>query len=134
MYLIESDQFADGCCWTCPSCPLHRHSIRNDSILEKRKISLISLLHILWHNCNALSISQTAKQESVCPKTVRSPYVKIRYCMVENLLAKPPLLGGMEKIVELDESLIGNRKCNKGRTQTLWLSTLLSSCGKRDIE
>ena len=42
-------------------------------------------------------------------------YVKIRYCMVEDLLANPPLLGGMGKIVELDESLIGNRKYNRGR-------------------
>ena len=42
-------------------------------------------------------------------------YVKIRHCMVEDLLANPPLLGGMEKIVELDESLIGNIKYNRGR-------------------
>ena len=40
--------------------------------------------------------------------------VKIRYYMVEDLLANPPLLGGMGKIVELDESLIGNRKYNRG--------------------
>ena len=53
---------------------------------------------------------QTAKQESVSPKTVRSMYVKIRYC-----IAYPPLLGGMGKIVEIDESMIGNRKYNRGR-------------------
>ena len=35
--------------------------------------------------------------------------------MVEDLLANPPLLGGMVKIVELDKSLIGNRKYNRGR-------------------
>ena len=108
MYLIESDQFADRFCWTCPSCPLHRHSIRNDSILEKRKIENILPSH-------PVEQLQTAKQESVCPKTVRSLYVKIRYCMVEDLRANPPLLGRMGKIVEIDESMIGNIKYNRGR-------------------
>ena len=50
MYLTNSEEFADGFYWTCPSCPNNRHSIRKDSIFHDRKISLHSFLQILWHS------------------------------------------------------------------------------------
>ena len=50
-------------------------------------------------------------------RPIYGPHVKIGYCMVEDLLANPPLLGGMGKIVELDESLIGNLK---NTTEDVW--------------
>ena len=115
MCMINSDDFVDGFCWTCPSCPDNRHSIRHDSILHNIKASLSPFLQILLHNCNTLSISQTAKQESLCPKTVRIMFAAIRHCMIDDLLINPTLLGGPGKIVEFDESLIGSRKYNRER-------------------
>ena len=117
MYVLDAstEDFSDGFCWTCPSCPQQRRSIRKDSILQRRKIPLLTFLKVLWHNCNTLSISQTAKQESLDPKTVRSIFSAIRHCMLEDLIITPPLIGGPGKIVEIDESIIGKRKYNKGR-------------------
>ena len=117
MFLKEAstDEFSDGFCWVCPTCPQQKRSIRRDSILQNRKTPLLTFLRVLWHNCNTLSISQAAKQESLCPKTVRSIYNAIRHCMVEDLLLTPPLIGGPGKIVEVDESLAGKRKYNRGR-------------------
>ena len=117
MYLLDTstDDFTDGFCWTCPTCPQQKRSIRRDSILERRKIPLLTFLQVLWHSCNTLSVSQTAKQESLSPKTVRSIYTAIRHCMIEDLLITPPLIGGPGKIVEIDESIIGKRKYNRGR-------------------
>ena len=86
--------FVDGFCWVCPFCPNHRHSIRKDSILHNRNISLFPFLHVLWHNCNTISTSQAAEQESLCPKTVRSILAAIRHCMIDDLLTTPLLLGG----------------------------------------
>ena len=117
MYLTNLENFADGFCWTCPSssCPNYRHSIRKDSILHNRKTSLHSILQILWHNCNTLSIFQTSKQESLSPNTVRSKFAAIRHYMVEDLLTNHPLLGGPRKIDDIDESLIRRKKYNRER-------------------
>ena len=117
MYLMDTscDDFSDGFCWTCPTCPQQRRSIRTCSIMERRKIPLITFLKILWHNCNSLSIAQAARQESLDPKTVQRLFAAIRHCMMEDLLKTPPLIGGPGKVVEIDESLIGKRKYNRGR-------------------
>ena len=94
--------------------PQQKLSIRRDNILEGRKLSLLTFLKVLWHNCNGSSISQSARQESLCQKTVRRIFVAIRQCMIEDLLLTQPLIGGPGKIVEVDETLVGNRKYNHG--------------------
>ena len=124
MYLMETslDDYTDGFCLNCPTSPHHRVSIRRDSIIEGKKISLQQFLRILWHNCNTLSVSQAAKEEAMCPKTVRNIYESIRRCMVEDLLMTPVMIGGPGKIVEIDESLFGRRKYNRGkRVKGKWI-------------
>ena len=112
MFLLDAstDDFSDGFCWVCPICPQQKRSIRRYSPLEKRNIPLLKFLEVLWNNCNTLSISQAAKQESLSPKTVRSLYNAIRH-----LLRTPPLIGDQGKIVEIHKSLVSKRKYNRGR-------------------
>jgi hypothetical protein len=111
----STDNFADGFCWSCSTCQRRTRSVRHDSILARRKITLLTFLKVLWHYCNTLSISQAVKQESLDTRTVRSIYTSIRHCMPEDLLLSQPLIGGPGKIVEVDESLIGKRKYNRGQ-------------------
>ena len=88
-YLSNSEEFADGFCWTYVLLVLiiYTQSERTVNFLN-RQISLHSFLQILWHNYNAFSISQTAKQESPCPKTVRSIFAAIRHCTFDDLLMR----------------------------------------------
>ena len=108
--------FSDGYCWTCPGAP-HHLSIREGSILHKRKISLCNFLHFLWMFCNSISVLDAARLLSMNTRTVRSLFNALRQCMAEDILEDGAhrKIGGPGHIIEIDESKFGKRKYNRGR-------------------
>ena len=101
MILVETDARADGFCWSCQDCPTQQISIRRDSILQGKKLSLLKFLKVMWHSCNTLSIGQIAREENLSPKTVRNIVSSIRHCMIEDLLIDPTLLVVQARLLRL---------------------------------
>ena len=111
--VCPTSMFSDDYCWTCPGAP-HHLSIREESILHKRKISLCNFLHLLWMFCNSISyILEPARLLSMNTKTVRPLFNALRQCMAKDLLED----GAHRKLVDpaiLSRSM--NRNLERGNT------------------
>ena len=109
-------RYRDGYCWTCPG-KKHFCSVRKNSILENKKLTVRSFLLLLWLYCTHNSVSQAAVTASLNVKTVRGIFKAIRQCMVEDILDQQQnyKLGGVGEIVEIDESKFGKRKYHRGK-------------------
>ena len=111
---VPETHFGDGICWKCPGSE-HYASIRLNSILYQQSTSIERFQRILWQFCKQTSVSQTAGILGVCEKNVRKMFKSIRRCMAEDLLQTPVTIGGIGRIVEIDESKFGKRKYHRGR-------------------
>ena len=111
-----TSQYSDNFYWYCPSTTDHQASIRRNSILSGKRISLTWFLSVLSHFSKNLSVSQTAKEDDLQYSTVKNIYDSIRNCMAEDLLQNTDtMIGGPGTVVEIYESLFGKRKYNRGR-------------------
>jgi transposase-like protein len=100
--------------WRCTKCGKSQ-AFRRDTFLDKVKISLQVFLTIVIHW--ALQTPQCDQAELVdCDrKTVGMLHQKLRKVACEALYQQHTVLGGVGKVVEIDESLFVKVKHHKGK-------------------
>ena len=106
---------ADRFIWKCPTCKCTT-SVRNKSILHKKNLSFrdFFLLMASWSNKqnSGVNISELAGISEHSTSVWRCI---INDVIAEYLMLNPVMLGGWGIIVEIDESMFGKRKYNRGR-------------------
>lgn len=103
--------YREGCCWKC--CQ-NTASIRNGSVLEKKKLLYRQFIDILGEFSRDSTIKDAADNTGTSPQAVRLVYTTIRERMAETIVTHDRI-GGPGTIVEIDEAKFGKRKYNRGR-------------------
>ena len=93
-----------------------RKFITSDTIFDNIKISIATILFILYEWCVETPIFRAACEYDVSEKTVSLWYLKFRefasyFCIADD----DTRIGGPGTIVEIDECLVVKRKYNRGR-------------------
>jgi hypothetical protein len=130
--LVKNERTCDNCDigmkflstrgrWRCGRCA-REVSVRCGSFASGSRLSLCLLMKILFWWTLKLPQNVVAEQVSVNVETVGKWFRFCRQICVKFMSDHPPLLGGVGKIVEVDESVFGKRKYNRGRmTKTQWV-------------
>jgi len=105
-----SDEFA----FQCHFCN-KRVSIRVGSMLFNSKHSLYEILGILCGFVSDISVQDLSNKLFISKVSVGKWYKIFRSCITNYLNHNFVQLGGPNKIIEIDESVIGRRKYNAGR-------------------
>jgi len=116
---IQQYKSLDGWRWSCykNKCDHYTINLRSGTIFENSKLS-IGVINVILHEWSTNNdIMRTAKIVKVSKKTIAYWFNKIRTLIYQYRLLKVKKIGGVNKIVEIDETLISKRKYNKGRMQ-----------------
>lgn len=110
---ITDNSKIDGYFWRCNSCKCTK-GLRQGSFFESQKLRLSVLLTILYLFSNGVSGSQASLMlHSEChPNSIYDWYNLYRDFMSKSLLETPVQLGGVGKVVEIDESKWGRKQKN----------------------
>ena len=108
--------------WKCSGCKAIT-SVRTNSILHKKKLNFREFFMILcsWANRHntGVAISELAGVSEHCTSVWRCTLNNV---LAEYLMLNPVMLGGFGIIVEIDESMFGKRKYNRGsRRDGVWV-------------
>lgn len=120
-------------CYTCGK----RYSLRTGSFFSRSKLSLCVLLTVVYFFSNNLSIVQTMKmlKRKISKPSLIQWFVYLREICSLYLLNNPQILGGQDRIVEIDESALGRkRKYNRGAVRgigTTWVFGILDIVTKQ---
>lgn len=100
----------------CRSCHLKK-SIRCDSLFFRGNLSIKKIILLLYFFSKNTSNAEAARELDLTDKTVTQWYSRFRKVCIWyfEVLARDEVLGGLNSIVEIDESLITRRKYNRGR-------------------
>jgi hypothetical protein len=110
---------ADGYVWRCSLCKA-TSSIRDGSFFSNQKLDLSNAIYILYFFAQELPLKCAIKCLTgvVCERTIVDWYNMYRDMLSRDLLANPIQLGGLGRVVQIDESLwSGKRKYNVGRAR-----------------
>lgn len=122
---------ADGFVWGCRNCNV-RHTIRSNEIYKKHsKVPLIMLTKIIFcffapginAKCTASYLNSKYRPVfQISYPTIRNTYDEIRAKISKyvTILAGNEKLGGIEKIVEVDESVFSHIKLKSEKKFGLW--------------
>ena len=129
MNQISDNSKADGYFWRCNFCKSTK-GVRQGSFFESQKLRLPVLLTILYLFANGISGSQASSMlESEChSNSVYDWYNLYRDLMSRSLLEIPVQLGGIGKIVEIDESKWGRKRkyhVGRGTAYSQWIFGLI---------
>jgi len=94
-----------------------KESVRKNTMLKNIRIRIGALLRILlffWINIIQINITILS---GVCKQTVCRHYGYVRKLFKKIRNNNPEVLGGQNRIVEVDETLLRKRKYNKGRVK-----------------
>ena len=119
---IKSSISKDGVVYRCPTHKGHKVSIREGSFLSNHNISLTDfiLLAYLWGF--QLPVTAAAEMVGCSSNTAVQWYSYFRDACSFALLRRPHRIGGIGRIVEIDESVIARRKYNRGhRVPERWV-------------
>uniref|UniRef100_A0A0K0EA96 DDE_Tnp_IS1595 domain-containing protein n=1 Tax=Strongyloides stercoralis TaxID=6248 RepID=A0A0K0EA96_STRER len=105
----------DNLRWRCYKRECNKSiSIRAGSFLENIKTSLKKFILYLYLWSNDTSSENIAKELELCGNTISTFNFKIRSILQEFRTPTNPI-GGVNDVVEIDETVITKRKYNKGR-------------------
>uniref|UniRef100_A0A0N4ZAA3 DDE_Tnp_IS1595 domain-containing protein n=1 Tax=Parastrongyloides trichosuri TaxID=131310 RepID=A0A0N4ZAA3_PARTI len=145
--LIYSTQNCPNCCclmkltqresintaiWRCYRREFNKSiSIRAGSFLENNKTSMKQFILYLYLWSNDSSSENIAKELKLCENTISTFNFKIRSILQEFRTPTNPI-GGVNDIIEIDETVITKRKYNKGRLiSTQWIVGSISRRTKK---
>lgn len=130
MRLVERKDRKDGYTWSCRKSAKNgvrehyiKRSVRKGSWFEESKLSIIDVLSftILWVNgaCNDVIENEVGVSSS---ETLADWNSFCREICVDVCGHDSEMIGGVGKVVEVDESMFGKRKYNRGkRVKGTWV-------------
>jgi hypothetical protein len=124
MAIYSKSKIKDKYVWACSARPRHEISIRNNSVFEGLKSSMLSIIkNICFWSTNTLknTVSQEIRLDH---NTISAWSLNLREFIQDCFLEDSILLGGYDesgnnKIVEIYESLFFRRKYNMERYRGL---------------
>lgn len=114
MTLITINQLSDGFGFQCHFCS-SRTSVRADTVLYNTKLPLYDILRILVGFVCDVSAINLSEEILVSKPSIGKWYEIFRLSINTYLEKNFTKLGGAERVVEIDESVIGRTKYNVGR-------------------
>jgi transposase-like protein len=128
MILVERTSVIDLCLWRCQFCKKET-SIRINSFFSRSKLSLKEIIIICYCWFNKIPMKLCEREASLGygvknggRNTIIDWYNFCRDVCRESLYETGDMIGGENKIVEIDESAFGKRKYNRGsRRNTYWV-------------
>ena len=127
MKLVEKKDCMDGFRWRCQkSVEGEKHcvtrSVRSGSWFEESKLAIDDVLIVTYCWIERYANKQTARLARVSPNTVTDWMNFCREVCMEVCVDESTSLGGVGKIVEIDESMFGKRKFNRGKPmKQMWV-------------
>ena len=107
-------QCLDGYAWRCPSCRTFK-SLRTGSFFENLRFNLRNIIKMIYYFSIEMSQTKTAKELNVSRSSIVDFFHKLKYVCVQDLKPDEIVLGGPNKVVEIDESLFARAKHNRGK-------------------
>ena len=114
MTVAPIETVIDKYAWRCKKCR-SRKSIRRGTWFSNSHLSLSSILQLTFFWCDKLERRIIRRELEISEATLVDWYNLCREICVEIMLNHCDTIGGLGKIVDIDESKIGKRKCNRGR-------------------
>ena len=108
MLLRPKSDISDGQIFQCPSCKTTK-SIRAGSFFSKSKLPLQKWLILLYWWIRQYPVTDAAEEAQVSRETAINIYQWLREVCTTTLLTTPILLGGPQKVVQIDESLFRHK-------------------------
>ena len=123
--LLHDKSRADGYIWRCNNrnCKT-QHSIRKFSFFSGSHLSLQQILKIVYYWSYKYPLEIVAHESGLTPKTLVDFFNFCReVCsVVVEEQSEPIAIGGVGKVVEIDESKFGKRKYNRGKcVEGVWV-------------
>jgi transposase-like protein len=118
MRLVDTTNVKDGKLWLCSkrTCKNKKLSIRLGSFFEKSKLSLPTLVLFIYLWSRGMSLLQIQTECEISEKTSIDWARFCRDIIMEHFANSNEIIGGLGRIVEIDESLVARRKYNRGRS------------------
>lgn len=108
---MSEDQYPgiDGVIWRCHSC-WKRLSVRHDSFFDNSKIALQTLIFIIYFFCTETTLKEALMhlKGRISLKHLCYWFNYCRDVITRHMLNHFPPLGGVGKVVEADETLVGH--------------------------
>ena len=104
----EREDVSDGVSWYCPQC--YTRSIRKGSFFDKSRLTLQKWLLLIYMWVRQYPVKDAHEEAEVGERTAIDVYQWLREVCSQTLLNGPPvILGGPQKIVQIDESLFRHK-------------------------
>lgn len=129
--LVQRKRNKDGnelISWRCIKCQKYK-SVLTNSFFSLYKKSFLLIVEIIKLWCIQISISKSIdllklQNYDCCNKVIQSVYSRIRHLCSYSNKHNPIILGGLQKVVEIDETLLSKVKYNRGsalKRKQVWL-------------
>ena len=99
---------SDGVTWRCPQCHAMK-SIRTGSFFSKSRLSLMKWLLMIMFWAKEYPVTQAAEDAEIGEDTAINIYQWLREVCSTALIQMPCVLGGPQKVVQIDESLFKHK-------------------------
>ena len=108
MALRRKSDLSDGYIFRCGTCKTTK-SLRSASFFSKSKLPLQKWLVLLYWWIRQYPVTDAAEEAKVSRETAINVYQWLREVCSTKLLATPIVLGGPQKVVQIDESLFRHK-------------------------
>jgi hypothetical protein len=109
------DDIADGFGWKCTKKGCTRKSARYNSFFEVSNLSIQIQLKLIYGWASHRSQTDLATELELTRQTIGNYYKYLRYITAKDYDKDNVILGGVGRIVEIDESLFVKVKHHKGK-------------------
>uniref|UniRef100_A0A0L8FX66 ISXO2-like transposase domain-containing protein n=1 Tax=Octopus bimaculoides TaxID=37653 RepID=A0A0L8FX66_OCTBM len=133
MDIRPSQRATNGMEWRCRNCR-KRVSIRKNTFVEKSKLSVYQILHIIFDIIFEMPVTSSMCPNNVSKVTAIQWYEHCREICSQKLLKDKKKLGGPNHVVKVDESLMFRRKNEVGRVvQLFWVVGFYDNIQKKRL-